>query len=256
MTNPFSFQPDKPVIPLGRFLGTPVAVQGWNALPVNQAIVWGLFTAQSTRKHAGWPAWRHLLLGGAKMVVSLGSEWCHNLAHVAAARAVGKPVDAVRVLFGMPVLLYAEPEHPSITPRQHILRSLGGPVCNLALLLASKVFQRLSPPGSPAREVADTAAVTNTFLASASLLPVSVFDGGPIAKWSLISCGLSPARSKTVIARTNRILGAGLAGASAAALCRRRWLLAGIFAFLGALSLAAGFGWMKDLASPDPAPDR
>jgi len=246
MPNPFSFQPGKPVIRMGHVFGAPLALQGWNGLPVNQVVVWTLFTGLSIKNHPSRRGWQHLLLGGIKMVVLLGSEWCHNMAHVAAARAIGKPVDAVRIVFGMPVLLYDEPEHPSITPRQHILRSLGGPVCNLALLLVSKGFQRLTRPGSPAREVADAAAATNTFLAPASLLPVPVFDGGPILKWSLISGGFSPAQSKKIITRTNRILGAGLAGASAVAVRRRRWLLAGIFAFLAALSLATGFGRIKE----------
>jgi len=246
MLNPFSFQPGKPVVRIGHIFGTPLALQGLNWLPVNQVVVWALFSGLSIQKHRPCEGWQNWLLGGMKMVVVLGSEWCHNMAHTAAARAVGKPVDAMRIVLGMPVLLYDEPEHPSITPRQHILRSLGGPVCNLVLLLVSKGFQRLTPPGSPAREVADAAAAANTFIASASLLPVSVFDGGPILKWSLISGGLSPAQSRQVISRTNRILGAGLAGATAAALGKRRWLLAGVFGFLAALSLAAGLGKIPD----------
>src|SRR4030067_856137 len=112
------------------------------------------------------------------MTVFPGSEGGHNLAHIAVARAVGKPVDGVRILLGMPVLLYNEPEHPSITPRQHLLRSLAGPICNGCLLFISQVFQRHTPAGSPAREVADTAVGMNSFIACGSLLPVPVFDGG------------------------------------------------------------------------------
>ena len=246
MANPFSFQPGKPVIQIGRIFGTPLSLQGLNWLPANQVFLWALFSWQSVKKHTAWPGRRHLLLGGLKMAVVLGSEWCHNIAHVAAARAVGKPVDAMRIIVGMPVLLYDEPEHPSITPRQHILRSLGGPVCNMVLFAASRFLQRNTPAGSPAREVADAAAGMNAFLASASLLPVPVFDGGPILKWSLISRGLSRDQAAVVITRANRVLGAGLIGASAAAINRRRWLLALVFSFLGALSLATGFGKMKD----------
>jgi len=246
MANPFSFQPEKPVIPIGNILGTPLALQGTNWLPVNQFFFWALFTWLSIKKRTLWSGWQHLLLGGLKMVVVLGSEWCHNIAHVAAARAVGKPVDAVRVVVGMPILLYDEPEHPSITPRQHILRSLGGPVCSLALLLASKIFQRITPAGSPAREVADAAAGMNAFIAPASLVPVSVFDGGPILKWSLISRGFSHAQTDMAISRANRIIGAGLVGAGAVTIHRRRWLLALAFSLLGVLCLSAGFGKLKD----------
>lgn len=245
MQSPFRFTPGQPVIPVGRIFGTPLGAQGWNWLPLNQLFFFALFTWQSFKNRAGWPAWRHLLLGGAKMAVFLGSEWCHNISHAAAARAVGKPVDAMRLILGMPVLIYNEPEHPSITPRQHILRSAAGPLCNLVLLLAAKGFQRITRPGTPAREIADVGAGMNTFIACAGLTPVPAFDGGPVAKWSLVAGGLPPERAEAALARANRVLGAGLAGAGVVALRRRRRLLALILAFLGALALAAGWGKMS-----------
>jgi Zn-dependent protease len=245
MQSPFSLKPDQPVTTIGRVFGTPLAIQGWNWLPLNQLIVWGLFTWQSIKKHASWAWYQHIILGGLKMTVFLGSEWCHNLAHIAVARAVGKPVDVVRILLGMPVLLYNEPEHPSITPRQHLLRSLAGPICNWCLLLISKVFQRVTPDYSPAREVADTAVGMNTFIACGSLLPVPVFDGGPILKWSLIGRGFFPAQAARVSTQTQKVVGAGLLGAAAVALRKRRWLTALILSFMSFLSLATGFGKLK-----------
>ena len=241
MQSPFAFTPDKPVTTVGNIFGTPLKLQGFNWLPLNQVLFWGLFTWQSWKARAGWPAWKHLLLGGAKMTVVLGSEWCHNLAHAAAARAVGKPVDALRILFGMPVLIYAEPEHPSITPRMHIIRSLGGPVCSACLLALSRLFRRVTPVGSPAREVAGAAVFMNTFITAAALVPLAEFDGGPVLKWSLISRGCSPQQAAGIIRTTNRVVGSGLAGAAAAALARRNWLLALICALLGGLALRAGF---------------
>jgi len=187
-----------------------------------------------------------MILGGLKMAVLLGSEWCHNLAHVAAARLVGKPVDAMRIIYGMPVLLYDEPEHPSITPRQHIIRSLAGPICNLTLLLISKLFQRLAPPGTAAREIAGTAVGMNTFIASAALVPIPAFDGGPVLKWSLIAGGFSPAKAAAVTTRLEQVVGVGLLGSAAFALRKRRWLMALILSFLGILSLATGFGKLKN----------
>jgi Zn-dependent protease len=180
------------------------------------------------------------------MGVLLGSEWCHNIAHVAAARAIGKPVDAMRIIFGMPVLIYREPEHPSISPRQHIIRSLAGPVFNFVLLVISKCFQRATAPGSPAREVADVAAGMNTFITFGSLVPVPVFDGGPILKWSLIARGASPAQATAIMSCTNLTLGSVLSIAGGSALRRRRWLIALILSFLGALALAAGYGKIKN----------
>ena len=244
--NPFSFKPGNRIISLGKVFGTPLGLQGANWLPVNQVFFWALFTGRSLRKHPSWSGYQHMILGGLKMAVLLGSEWCHNLAHVAAARLVGKPVDAMRIIYGMPVLLYDEPEHPSITPRQHIIRSLAGPICNLTLLLISKLFQRLAPPGTAAREIAGTAVGMNTFIASAALVPIPAFDGGPVLKWSLIAGGFSPAKAAAVTTRLEQVVGVGLLGSAAFALRKRRWLMALILSFLGILSLATGFGKLKN----------
>lgn len=241
MESPFAFTPAESVVTVGKFFGTPLKLQGLNWLPLNQVLFWGVFTWQSWKARAGWPVWKHLLLGGAKMTVVLGSEWCHNLAHTAAARAVGKPVDALRILFGMPVLIYNEPEHSSITPRMHIIRSLAGPACNACLLAVSHLFHRITRVGSPGRDVADAAVVMNTFITTAAFVPLAEFDGGPVMKWSLISGGYTPNQAAVIIRNTNRVLGSGLTGAAVVALTRRNWLLALLFALLGGLALRAGF---------------
>ena len=240
MKNPFEYAPDQPVIIMGRVFGTPLARQGWNWLPLNQILMWALFTWQSLRARPAWPAWRHALLGGLQMTVMLGSEWCHNLAHAAAAKAVGKPADSLRIIMGMPVLIYHEPEHPSVTPRQHIIRALGGPLCSLTLLLLSKAFQRITPPASAARQVANAAVGMNTFIALGSFTPIPAFDGGPILKWSLVARGASPTHAGQIVTRASRAAGMALLAASALAIHRRRWLPAAIMGLLGALSLLFG----------------
>lgn len=243
--NPMAFKPDKQILYLGNFFGTPLAIQGITWLPLNQLVVWGFFTWNSFKKHTSWSKFQHATLGGLQMVVLLGSEWCHNLAHVATARAVRKPVDAVRILFGMPILLYDQPEHPSVTPRQHIIRSAGGPACNAVLWLICKIFQRSVPLGSPTSEIVNTAAGMNAFLVSASLVPVPFLDGGPILKWSLVESGIPPAKITTIIARSQQITGAGLLGSAVIAMQKRKWLVAILATFLGALSLVTGLGKLK-----------
>jgi Zn-dependent protease len=250
MFNPFVFQPGRPVATIAHVFGAAVKIQGLSWLPVNQLLAWAWFAWQSLQKHASWPLCKHLGLGGLRMLVFLGSEWCHNLAHVAAARAVGQPVDALRIFMGMPVLMYDEPEHPSITPKQHIIRSAAGPLCNFILLSAAWLFQRASRPGSAARDIADTAVGMNSFIAGGALLPVPVFDGGPIAKWSLIGRGVSPARSAALIRRANRVIGPGLAGAAVAAVYKRSWWLALILSFMGYVSLSVGFGQAERPSNP------
>jgi len=251
MLNPFVFRTDQAVVTLGRIFGAPVKIQGWSWLPVNQLVTLALFTWQSLQRRAGWPLGKHLLLGAARMSVFLGSEWCHNLAHVAAARAVGQPVDGLRIYAGMPILLYDQPEHPSITPRQHILRSAAGPLCNVCLLALSRLFQRATRPGSPAREVADTAAGMNAFIVSGALLPVAEFDGGPVAKWSLAARGVPAARAARILRRANQALGLGLAGAALAALRRRRGWMALLYLLLGAICLVNG---LRSGSNPAPQP--
>jgi Zn-dependent protease len=243
--NPMAFKPGKRILYLGSIFGTPLAIQGVNWLPLNQLVVWGFFTWNSFKKYTSWSKFQHLILGGLQMFVLLGSEWCHNLAHVAAARSVGKPVDAVRILFGMPILLYDQPEHPSVTPRQHIIRSSGGPICNTVLWLICKIFQRSVPAGSPTREIVNTATGMNAFLVSASLVPVPFLDGGPILKWSLIERGAPPAKVTAMITRSQQITGAGLLGSAVIAICKRNWLMAMLMTFLGAISLATGLGKLK-----------
>jgi Zn-dependent protease len=85
----------------------------------------------------------------------------------------------------------------------------------------------------------------NTFIASAALVPVSVFDGGPVLKWSLIARGYSHEETAAVTTRLNQVVGMGLLGSAVVALGKRRWLLALILFFLGVLSLAAGLGKIK-----------
>lgn len=245
MNGPFAFKPEKAVTQVGHLMGAPLAVQDFSWLPLIQVFFWSLFTVQARKKYPDWSAVKSFLLGLLKMMVVLGSEWGHNTAHIAAARAVGKPVDRVRILLGMPLLLYNEPEHPSITPRQHLIRSLGGPVFNFILLAVSKILHRRTARSTFAREIADAAVGMNTFIAAASLLPVPVFDGGPVLKWTLIDRGYSPRQSEKIIENTNRVIGAGLVGAFAINIQKRRWLVALILAFLGGLSLSTGLGKRK-----------
>jgi Zn-dependent protease len=246
MENPLSFKPGKPITVLGHLFGSPLAIQSANWFPLSQLLVWTIFTWGSVKSHPSWSGFQHLFLGGMRMVVMLGSEWCHNLAHVVAARQVGKPVDTIRIFLGMPILLYDEPEHPSITPRQHVIRSVAGPICNAVLLLVSKIFQHRIPFTSPAREIVDTAVGMNTFIAAGSWVPVPVFDGGPILKWSLIGIGYAPGKANAITTQVVKIAGAGLIGSAVVAIKKKRWLPALILVLLGFLSLVTGFGKKKD----------
>ena len=97
MAHPLAPKPGDPVKQIGQIFGTPLIINGWTWLPVNQLAAWGVFTWLSVRSQPARPLVQQIGLGGLKMVVFLGSEWCHNLAHAAAARWVGKPMDALLI---------------------------------------------------------------------------------------------------------------------------------------------------------------
>ena len=180
------------------------------------------------------------------MSVILGSEWCHNLAHAAAARLVGKPMDALRITWGMPLVVYYDINDETVTPRQHVIRALGGPICNALILPFALLFRRLTLQGSVARDVANAAAGMNTFLCTASLLPIPGIDGGPVLKWALVDRGCAPEEADEVVRGVDRAVGAGLGVAAGIAIRKRHWFPGAILAMFATLALLLGFGLIKE----------
>lgn len=225
--------------------GTPLVWRGWRSLPAGQLLAGLYFTWQAGRRRPGRSLAGNLAVGFASMGVFLGSEWLHNLCHAAAARAAGKPMDSLEVLAGMPVCIYSVENHRSTRPRQHILRALGGPAVNLAAMLLARVLRGFTTAQSPAREVLDVAVAMNTFLATASLLPLPGIDGGPILKWSLVESGRSPAQADALGRKIDLAFSPLLAGLAGLHFRRKRWWSGGLAAFFAAVALAVGLGWMR-----------
>jgi MYXO-CTERM domain-containing protein len=146
----------------------------------------------------------------------------------------------------MPMVIYHQPDDPAVTPRQHIIRSAGGPVFNALLLLVARLFRAAARPGSALREAADVAVGMNTFLSVASLNPNPSFDGGPLLKWGLVGSGRSVVQADAAVKKANQVVGVGLAGAAGVAFWRRRRLVGVLMAFVGAACLAYGFGRPSD----------
>jgi Zn-dependent protease len=188
------------------------------------------------------------------MSAILGSEWCHNLAHAAAARLVGKPVDAIRINLGMPLLVYYDIEDPTVTPRQHVCRALGGPLINLYLLVVSVFFRGFTRPGTMARDIIDAVRGMNLFLVIAGLQPQPWLDGGVMLKWSLVAKGHTLEDAERKVRQANGAAAAGLGIAAAVAFNgygvfkknRKRW--GWLFGLLAALSLATATGFLKEKA--------
>jgi hypothetical protein len=172
----------------------------------------------------------------------LGAEWVHNLAHTAAAQQVGKPPDAIRLAWGLPLLVYHNVSDASVSPRQHLWRTLGGPLFNSLLVPFLWLLRRRTQPGTPAAEVASAALYTNTFIGLVALTPLPFLDGGPLLRWSLVARGHSLAQADSAVQAANRLAGAGFSMVTAAALRRRRWLLAALLVQFAAWCFAYGFG--------------
>jgi Zn-dependent protease len=246
MKNPFALSSADEVTAVGGIFGTPLVVKGWTWLPVIPLVAWLVMAWLRARKRPARPWREHAGVAALTMPVLLGSEWCHNLAHVAAARIVGRPMDALRISLGMPLCVYYDINDASVTPREHILRSLGGPAFNLLATLAALLARKSTRPGTIIREAADVAVGTNAFLAGMSLLPIAGIDGGPILKWSLVDRGRTIAQADESVRKVDGILSGALALGSLAAARRRRWFIGGFLALMAATSFGVARGLIKE----------
>ena len=239
-------EPTDEVTTWGRVFGTPVVSKGKTWFPFIQMVTWGIMSlvAGRNRPERSWS--ERLGVGSLTMAAILGSEWCHNLAHAAAARLVGKPMDALLVMWGMPMVIYFNVEDEDVTPRQHIMRALGGPLFNATAAVIAGLVRRSTQPETGAREVMDAAVGMNTFLCTGSLVPVLELDGGPLLKWTLVERGQTPTQANETVQKASRVVGGGLGMATGIALKKRRWFLGAILGVLAALSLISGLGLFKE----------
>lgn len=246
MRNPWSLHPGEPVRVVGHVFGTPLVVKGWTWLPLAQLLAWVAMVWHAGRKQPRRSFGHRVRIGVATMAALLGSEWGHNLAHVAAARAVSRPMDALRIAWGMPLCIYYDVNDPGVSPRQHIARSLGGPLFNAGMLPLAMWARKAARPESVLREAAAVAATTNTLLLSASLLPLPAIDGGPMLKWGLVDRGQSIEEADRAVRKVDGVLGIILGLGSAGAFARRRPLVGGLLGLLGAMALGYALGVIED----------
>lgn len=231
---------------VGHIFDAPIVVKGWTWLPLAELVTWAIVAWVAGKRNPECTWQQRLAVGLLTMPVILGSEWCHNLSHTAAAKAVGKPLDAMRVLWGMPVLIYYDVNDQSITPRQHIVRALGGPFINALFVIIAKQLHHKTRPSSLAYEITNTAVIINTFLCTASLLPIPYIDGGPILKWWLVINNRTPDEADHEVRQVNGITSIALTGASFTAFKKKHKFLGIILALFAALSLVVSLGWIKE----------
>jgi Zn-dependent protease len=236
---------DQPTV-LGAIFGAPLVVKGRTGLPILELVAAGILSWVAGHTRSDWSLNKRFQAGVWTSLIMFGSEWCHNLAHTAFAKWIGKPVDAIRVFWGTPLLIYYDIDDQHVSPSQHITRALGGPAFNMLMVPLTCIARQFTRRGSLARYVADFALGTNIVISTVSLLPIPGIDGGPILKWSLVRRGRSINEADEIVKVVNRPVGCGLAVASGIAIHRgKNWLGIGLAA-LAATSLAIGFGLLKE----------
>ncbi len=245
MKKPAVYTPEQPGHTLTHLWDTPVVVVGRTWLPLVELASWMFFSWWSSRRDPDRKPGVSLGLGAVHTLMVLGSEWCHNLAHVAAARMVARPMDALRITWGMPLCVYYELEDERVTPRQHIARALGGPLFNFAASLTLGRIRSRTKKNTPAREIVDTALGANLIILGAGLLPYPGLDGGVILKWSLVEGGSSTRQADAITRQMDGAVAAGLAGAALGLRKRRPWLSV-LLAILSALGFSLALSLVRE----------
>lgn len=225
---------------------TAVTRRGMSWLPVSQFLAWGWFSKASRQRNPEISWLRAGLEGFFQMLVMLGSEWGHNLAHLGASHLAGKPMDQFRIQLGMPRCVYHELEDQDVAPREHLARALGGPIFNFVALIFASVARRLTKKETIPGMTARTAWGTNLFLTVISLFPIPGIDGGPILKWSLVERGKTPRQADEVVRKVNGPLALLLGLFSSGAFLRKKPTLGFFSLMLGGISLAVFAGWLKE----------
>ena len=246
MIQPEVIHPDQQAVIVGRFFGTPLLVQGKTWLPVAQLLTWPVMSWVAKKRNPDRSWLRSFGIGALTTPIVLGSEWGHNLAHAAAAYWVGKPMDAIHIIGGMPRVVYYDINDLTVTPRQHILRALGGPCFNLLLLPLVILFGKFTRPKSIARDIADAAVMMNGFIPAAGLQPIPGLDGGPILKWVLVDRGCTIEGADRIVRKVDGVLGIIFALAGVLAFKTRRWIIGTLLLQYTAIALCVALGIFKE----------
>ena len=188
----------------------------------------------------GWPV--RVITGACSALALILADVGHAAAHAVSARAAGAPMDQIYLSSGMPRTVYYD---QAVSPRQHILRALGGPLYSLLGFVLSQAVHSLLPRGSAAREVAGWSSVGHGLIFAGSLAPLPIVDGGSILKWSLVESGKAPSEADQIVAQAGiaTSVAAGAAGAGFAA--RRRWLPAAGLLAASIIAVAAAKGKIR-----------
>jgi Zn-dependent protease len=246
MKKPAVLTPSDPVWEITQIFKTPLVVRkDFSALPLAPLLATVYFDRHLRIHHPDLT--RHRLAWSTVCALAmLGSEWCHNLTHTFVADRIGKPIDRIRVIFGMPLLVYYDPDDPAVTPREHMLRAIGGPLFNALTLLPLFLLQRAASEHTPQHFLARLTFGTNLFLLTAGLTPHPSLDGGPLLKWSLIDRGRSRREAEAIVKRANGIVAAVFSLLSVILNLGGKRRMAAVLGLMGLSSWAIALGWLDE----------
>ena len=231
---------------VGTFFDAPLVTKGWTWFPLTEVIVLGVMTCEAGRLHPERNWLTRLGVAALTMPVILGSEWCHNLAHAVVAKMVEHPADAIRITWGMPLLVYHDIEDPTVTSRVHMARALGGPFINTIIFGTALILSRMINKESIAWDIVNAALGMNAFLVLAGMLPIPGIDGGVVLKWALVEKGQTPSQADEIIRKVDITTAAALSAGSILAFKRNKRFLGGIFAMFAGIALATGIGLLRE----------
>lgn len=203
--------------------------------PVGLVIV-GALTSTDARALA------RLRHGLFMMLAYLANDVVHTGGHIISSRYAHAPMDQFHLAAPMPKTVYTNND---VSPRQHKLRAIGGPVASGLALLLCGLWRPFTRPGSALRELLTLEMWMYTLVGVFALLPIPFVDGGSLLKWTLVERGQSPEQAEETVKQTNLGLSAVFgAGGLILALLRRWKLAAGMM--VGAVQfLAIGLGKLK-----------
>ena len=168
---------------------------------------WPLLIGLAKRRRPERSWLQSILLGTAGMPWPIIADLGHALAHTVSAKLAGAPMDEIHLAADMPRTIYFNND---VTPDQHRLRALGGPIFRALSLGISLVWRSCAPPETAARELAEISAVSQALIFCGSLLPMAIVDGGTLLKWTLVDRGRTEGEAERQVRRTSWWAAVGL----------------------------------------------
>ena len=205
-------------------------------LPFLVALGAGIYAKSTQPKR---PFWRHIIRIPLYTLAFLLADVVHSVGHILSSLRAEAPIQKLVLRFPMPQLVYQE---KSVSPRQHRWRAWGGPLASLWAASLHRVLQFLTPAGSWLYDFWQANFWFHLSLGLGSLLPLPIFDGGSILKWTLIERGRDHEEADETLKQVNTTLGTTLLtfGFALALAKRLAWAVAVIGTGIGLIAFGRG----------------